>query len=122
MTDLRLDLETHDIVFVDGDLAFVEDDEAIAQNLKIRFLFFAEEWFLDTRLGIPYFRDILIKNPDEDLIRYLFIRAAETTAGVDSVTEFSLAIDKNARKLSINLRALLDSGEELVFTDFILDV
>lgn len=125
MSDLRLELTptlAYDLVLTDSDLTLVDGDEAVAQNIVIRLKFFRREYFLDTRMGIPYRTDVFIKNPDLLLIRQIFRRAIETTAGVEEVTEFEAELDTTRRHLSIRFRAQLSSGTELVFDDFILDI
>jgi len=122
MSDIKLDLSTHDIAIENGNLVLVEDDEAVAQNLKIRLQFFWQEWFYDLRLGIPYFRDIFVKNPDRDLINSLYRKTIKTTTGVDAVTSLSTTIDKSTRRFTLNFRALLDSGAELIYEPFVLDI
>lgn len=83
----------------------------IRQKLSVRFRFFLGEWFLDLRQGVPYYRDVFVKNPNLDLIRSLFIRVVRETPGVLDVPTFSLAYDPEQRRLSFDFEALVDGGE-----------
>ena len=92
MSDLALD-NTGDLLVESDALSLVEGDDAIVQQLTVRFLFVLGEWFLDTRIGIPYFGDILIKNPDLSRVRAIFQETVLTTPGVASLEEFNLPFD-----------------------------
>jgi hypothetical protein len=100
----------------------VDGDDAVDQQLRIRLKFFLEEWFLDQRVGIPYYRDILIKNPSLDLIRSVFKAAILETPGVASVGTLELSIDAASRTLNLTFQATLDSGGTLTYSPFIIEV
>lgn len=108
ISDLALDLLTGDLEFPPR---LIYGAEAIAQRIRVRFKWFFEEWFLDQRQGIPYYRDILIKNPDPVLISFIFRRALLTTPGVVSVSKFNASLNKSTRHLTVNFEATLsDNG------------
>jgi len=98
-----------------GDLAtpvtFLRGVDALAQRLRTRYKFFLGEWFLDIRQGIPYFRDILVKNPDPSLIQSIFRKATLTTPGVLAIRKFGTALTEQARVRRLNIDPL-----ELVVT------
>jgi hypothetical protein len=87
--------------------------EAIAQRIRVRFEWFLGEWFLDTRQGVPYYRDILIKNPDPILITFIFRRVLLSTPGVKSVSSFRAVLDKVTRTLTVDFEATADDGNIL---------
>ena len=117
MADLKLDA-FGDIDTTDGKMSIVRGDDALVQHLKIRYRFVRGEWELDTRIGIPYFQQIFVKNPDLAAIRSTFRRATVTTPGISSVAEFELSIDARTRRLSIFARANKEEGgEPLVFDE-----
>lgn len=99
---------------VTGDLRFppviIFGGEAVAQRVRVRFKWFLGEWFLDQRLGVPYFQDILIKNPDPILISFIFKKVLTTTPGVASVSTFNATLDAATRTLTVSFEATLDSG------------
>ena len=60
MTTIKLNSDG-DLDFSSGGLELLEGVDEIVQKLDTRLQFFLGEWFLDQRLGIPYYEDILIK-------------------------------------------------------------
>ncbi len=102
MTDIYLDTVTHDWVFTDGDIQLVTGIDLIIQQIKIRLYLFKGEWPYDTTQGLPFFTDILVKNPDLRRIRSIFYDAIMGTDGVTAVNELELLYDASARTLSIS--------------------
>jgi hypothetical protein len=87
---------------------------AILQRIRVRFRFFLGEWFLDQSLGVPYYRDVLVKNPDQLVISTIFRRILLTTPGVKSVPRFVANLDRETRTLSVDFVAVLDNGSKIV--------
>ncbi len=104
----------------DGDLALtlgrfplvsgaVQKAQKIANTLGL----VAGEWFLDTRVGIPYFENILgIKNPPLSLIRQIFTRGILTVEGIESV-QVEVDFDASTRELDWSFVAITDEGVEI---------
>lgn len=107
IADLELDLATNDIKLP---IRIIRGPEAVAQRVRVRFRWFLGEWFLDTRQGVPYYRDILVKNPDRILISFIFRQVLLTTPGVKSVISFRASLDSKARELSVDFEAMLLDG------------
>lgn len=122
MSDIALDTATHDILITNHEITLVTGAAAIQQQLRIRMQFFLGEWFLDTREGIPYYRDILIKNPSLSIIRDIFRKAIITTPGIVSVDQLDVSVDSKTRTATVSFRATLDTGEVLIFEPFIIEV
>lgn len=117
MADLKLDA-FGDIDLTDGKMSIVRGDDAILQHLRIRYRFVRGEWELDTRIGIPYFQEIFVKNPDLAAIRSTYRRATVTTPGISSVAELELSINPVTRRLAVFTRAnKQEGGEPLVFDE-----
>lgn len=93
-----------------GDLAvpvtILRGADALAQRLTVRYKFFLGEWFLDTRQGIPYFRDILVKNPNLSLIQSVFRRATLLTPGVLAIRRFGTTLEEQGRVRRLNIDPL----------------
>lgn len=109
-----------DLRLTNGQLTLTAGNDAVKQHLINRLRIFLGEWFLDRRVGIPYFKSVLVKNPDRPAVRSIFRRTIRETPGITAVDELLLSIgsDRSAR---LDFRAPLDqSGEELVFREFIL--
>lgn len=90
--------------------------ETTKQRLTIKIRTFLGEWFLDTRVGVPYFRDILIKNPNLSIIRVIFRRLLLGDEAVDSVPKLELEFDSASRKLFVTFDAVLTDGSILSAT------
>ena len=116
MSDIALDTDG-DLLIENNSLVLARDDDAIVQQLIIRFKFVLGEWFLDIRLGVPYFGEILIKNPDLSRVRGIFRQIIETTPGIKSLESFSLDVEGVTRKATVIFRALKTDGEILDFNE-----
>jgi len=110
-----LDLTGHRLNLTTG-------EAAIEQNLRVRLLFFLEEWFLDRSLGIPYYRDVYVKAPNLQLLRHLFRTAISTTAGISSVDSLDITLDKQSRKMMLTFQATMDTGDVLVYNPFVIEI
>lgn len=94
-----------------------EGTNAIAQHLLIRLRTFLGEWFLDQRQGVPYFRDILVKNPSAALVNSIFRRVLLGTPGVVLIEDLQVNLDKVSRSATLTFTATLDTGE-LIGTEY----
>lgn len=118
-----------DLAIVAGNLVLLGKTPAtrvqyIRQKISARFRFFLREWFLDEREGVPYYRDVFVKNPNIALIRSLFLKVLRETPGVLKVPSFSVRYDQAARQLTFDFQAVVDGGEVVVEPedeDFIVD-
>jgi hypothetical protein len=107
-----------------GATVLVEGIQQIRQRLAARFQFFAGEWFLDLRQGIPMYRDVLIKKPRGPVVRSLLRRVVLTTPGVLSCPRFDLTFDSKTRRAAALFEAICDGGTIIVKpgdNDFLLD-
>jgi hypothetical protein len=82
----------------------------VAQRVRSRLLFFLGEWFLDTRLGIPFFLKVYVSNPDISLITSLFRRVIETTPGVKALEVFRVSFIKRERTLRVTAKVRAEDG------------
>jgi hypothetical protein len=87
--------------------------EEVSQRLQTKLSFFLGEWVLDTTLGFPYYRDVLIKNPDLGVIKSLYQELITDDEGVESLVALDLALDSQTRTLSVTFQAVLVSSEVL---------
>lgn len=103
-----------------GQFVLYVDAQAVRQNVRDRLRLFLGEWFLDARLGFPYFRDVFIKNPNQQSIISSLRRTIRGTAGVSQVDDLVLTL-ASSRKATVDFSARLDDfTEPLVFEAFIL--
>lgn len=105
MIDLKLDASGDLELTPTGDVSITD---SIVQAVRIRLLWFFEEWRLGPSLGVPYFEDILVKNPNETKIRHLVRETVMSVDGVTDVTEISFDIDRKTRFATIALTFTTD--------------
>lgn len=108
-----MNTSTWDIDIADGELSLVSGPDAIAQHLLIRLRFVRGEWFLDNRIGIPYYEQILLKNPNLVAIRGLYRLAILSTPGVEEMQDLELNFDRSRRTLELTFSAKIE-GEEIL--------
>ncbi|HCU24075.1 MAG TPA: hypothetical protein DF383_03580, partial [Deltaproteobacteria bacterium] len=81
MSSFQLD-ENGDLDISSNRLKLTTDIEAIRQHLLVKFRIFLGEWFLDTRVGLPYFEEIFVKNPNLAAVSELLKLEITDTPGV----------------------------------------
>lgn len=110
----------HDLRVVGGRLRFFDGKDSIAQKVKVRLKLFQGEWFLDQRVGFPYWQKVFVKNPDLRALRALYKSAILSSPGISGVS--SLDISLNDRNLSIEFDATTDDGQLFSLGPFIVEV
>ena len=109
-TDLQLDSD-FDLDLVEGDLALIEGLDAIRQHVRQRLQLFLGEWFLDITVGVPYFQNVYVKNPNFIVVEALFRDRVLSTPGIDEVNSFDFDYDNNTRQLSVSFAATTINGD-----------
>ena len=84
----------------------VADSTAI--KLRNRMMFFQGEWFLDTRLGVPYRKFVFLKNPQIPLVKQMFRKVIEGTPGIAELLRLDLT--SNKRVLRVDFAARTEDG------------
>ena len=109
-TRLDLLLDDSGVVLRGGDWAFAEDRTGIQQRISQVLKTIAGEWFLDLDYGLPYFEQILVKNPNLPSVQDIFRRALLSVKGVSSVERLNLSLDTTSRTLTVSWVVLTDLG------------
>jgi hypothetical protein len=104
----------NDISITNNNLTFAEGREEIAQVLRQNLRVFFQEWFLDQRIGITYFEDILTKAPNLARVDAIFKNAILTSPGVIELLEFELELTTSRQ---LNLRFTARSTEGIINFD-----
>lgn len=99
-----------DLQFVNNDLVLISGTTAILQNILETLGVFLGEWFLDTSIGIDYFNQILVKNPDQATINAIFINQILSVAGVVQLNSYSFTPNFITRQLSIKFSVQTTQG------------
>jgi hypothetical protein len=93
-------------------LRVIRSQEAFTQRLRHRFRFFLGEWFLDLRLGVPYYDYLFVANPDDRIVRALIRRIIEGVPGAKNIASMVIAIDRKTRRCTVSeLEIEMTDGE-----------
>lgn len=99
-----------DLIIENGDLVLNSGAQAILQHILQRLRIFLGEWFMDVTIGLDYFNQILIANPDQSKIDALFINQICGTPGVDQLNSYSFSPDFTNRVLTVRFQVQTTSG------------
>lgn len=97
----------------DGDLALdllgrarmIGGADRVRQQVKVTLLAFLGEWFLDTTFGVPYFEEVLVKNPDRSAIEAVLRSRILDVPGVTRVGRLALDVERTLRALRVSFEA-----------------
>lgn len=106
--DIKINNTTGDIEVYKNDVSLIDGYEAVRQHLKIRLQTYFGEWFADASIGVPWFQDILIKNPDYTVVSEILKAAILETEGVNDLVSFSF--DISGRAATLNFKVVTDNG------------
>lgn len=110
-----------DLLVVNGSLLLTSDaypigqvpvlaTNPILQDVIQSISFFLAEWFLDNTQGLPYWQQILIKNPDQSKIDAIFKNVILGRPGVQQLSQYSFSPNFVTRVLTITFRAVTTQG------------
>lgn len=122
MSTLKIDPTTGDLAFTNNSLVIETGILAeTKQRLKAKFGTFLGEWFNDETLGLPYYQDILVKNPDLNRIKSIYREIVLDDEQVDSLVEpVEALLNTVTRELTVTFAAKLNDGTYLEFAEAIL--
>lgn len=110
MVDIALHANDHDILIKDGDFLLIDNAERVAQQIKVKLLTFLGEWFLDTTWGVPYLEYILVKQPNQELIKQILSEQILSVDDVKSLNALELDYQVKVRILIINYEVSTEYG------------
>lgn len=99
-----------DIKFENNNILLTDGLNAIRQHIEIRFQIFLGEWRFDLDVGVPWFRDILIKNPSFVVVQDILKGVILDTPGVLELIEFNFDFTSSERSISLSFKALTQEG------------
>lgn len=114
--DIKLNTADGDLDTTDLALSLVTETAAIAQHLRIRLRTFLGEWFLDSRIGMPYFEEFLVKNPNKLVLDSRIREAVLETPGIVACGDIDYELTGATRALAITFTATLQDGTDFFFT------
>jgi hypothetical protein len=97
------DLKVNDF----GDITLTD---SIRQAVQIRLRWFLEEWRFAPDFGVPWFEEVLIKNPNDIRVKQIIREECMTVEGVTDARNITLTIDPVTRQAVIALAIV--TGEE----------
>lgn len=98
MIDIKMDLQTGDIVLQDGDLVLVDNMDSLIQGLYIRLRTFKGEWYRDTRIGLI---DTTVDKPSQGLLDSRIRSEIMAEDGVKSITSYTSTADNKTREMKV---------------------
>lgn len=109
MNSLKLD-NNFDLVLVDNDFVEIQGRDAIRQHLACRFGIFLGEFIYDTAAGVPWYQDILIKNPQFAIVSADLKRTVLDTPGITDLLSFDFSFDNGRRMATLDFKAQSTNG------------
>lgn len=103
--DLLLDKDGDLQINDSGDISLVE---SIKQKVRIKLLWFLEEWRWDRQEGIDYVQTLFTKNPNLSIIESQIREGIFEIPEVTSVDDITIDFDAKSRKAKIKLTVRTD--------------
>jgi hypothetical protein len=100
----------YDLDIVNCDFRLTDNSDITLQKLKQTLKTIRGEWQLDQSLGLPYFDEILVKNPFLDRIKSIFIKAIQSVEEVVSITSLDVSVNDTTRTLNVNFEVVDNKG------------
>ena len=103
--DILLD-RSGDLLLSDtGDIVL---NDSVAQKIRIRLLWFEGEWKWDREEGIPYFDQLLVKNPNLDYFESVIRDRIFEIDEISDVKNVEITFNRETRNAVIKFVALTD--------------
>lgn len=111
--DLDLDDAGRFVVLDDAD-----GDEATAQEIRTRLLFFRGECAKDLREGVPYYQEILRKGGDLGRVRAIIRQTIQSVPAVLDVPSVEIDLDRATRAATVRWVARSRRGSVIRSEDY----
>lgn len=108
MSSFQLDNDG-DLLVTNNSLTLTEGAEAVKQHLQSRLRTFLGEWFLDTSIGVPWYQEVLVKQPSFQVVQSVLKSIIVDTPGILELTLFEFDYD-DSRELTLEIEALTSDG------------
>jgi len=104
---------TYDLSVENGKLKRVYHSDSVKENVKQRILTVYQEWFLDLRLGLPWFTELTGNRVSLDKVKSSIARTITGTQNVVELVSLNVYFDKQLRKLHVSFE-YKDSFKQLI--------
>jgi hypothetical protein len=112
--DLKLDTATHDLVIENGDFQLINDEDEVAQSVKIRLLFWHGEWLMDASLGVKYIDGIYSLEVSQEEKDQIIKTAILGTPHVKRILDYTFDVDTVNHTAEITTTILSDYGDAVI--------
>ena len=97
----------------EGDLNITDDGdiqltESVRQAIRIRLLWFFSEWRFAPDIGIPYFEEVFVKNPNMNRIRAHIRREVLSVRDVRDIRSLRIDLNASTRNAVVSFTAVTD--------------
>lgn len=106
--------EDRDLILTDDGDIVIGEETSLSQLIKTRLLWIEGEWRLGPELGFPWFEDVLVKNPNTDIIMSDIREAIMEIEGTDECDVELVSFDRQTREIVFRYEVVVD-GE--IFTE-----
>ena len=112
------------LLTADGDLAIGETGDisitdSVRQAIRVRLRWFFQEWRLGPEFGIPYYEEILVKNPNNLRIKQIIRDEILTVEEVDDVRNIVLTVDSEERTAVVSFTVAV--GDKILREEVLID-
>jgi hypothetical protein len=111
MLDIAVDGNMDIVVTEDGDISLYRKN--IPQAVRTRLQWIYGEWRLGPELGFPWFEDVLVKNPNMELVMSRIRTAIMEVDGVESCSVELYELDRSARTVRFGYKVSTAEGETI---------
>ena len=96
----------------DGDLFInkygdIEITDSVRQAVRIRLLWFFKEWRFAPDYGVPYFEEVLKKNPNLDRIKRIIYNEVMSVNEVMDARNIQIKLDAETRTAKVTMDVVL---------------
>jgi hypothetical protein len=102
---------TGDLAIVDGELAWVTGQDAIAQHIAMRLRTFLGESRYNTSEGVPWVQVIFRPGTPDQSRRFILEQAVTGTPGVTGCTLDTPVVDPETRACTVSGKAITIEGD-----------
>jgi len=107
--DYKLDA-SGDIDLSSGDFEIVEGDDEVAQYLVVRINLQVGEIDHAPSIGVPWFENVLVVGPSDEMLRFAFLPTLEQTPGIEEVTKLEFSDVGRDRRLTVTGQVTTEDG------------
>ncbi len=111
--DFKFDKDSDDLMLDSNyQLAVTETfADIVALRIRTRLRTILGEHFLNRNLGVAYFEEIMVKNPDLSKVKNLLLVALSGVEGVSKVLQFDPIFESSTRTYRVTFKVLATTGE-----------